>query len=157
MKLIEGAIDVEPVDDSYEQELREERDALREELRRVRADLAEARRGTAHALGALRKQLNPLYRALQSVFGELDAVGLDDSQPAAMPSRTSAVWENWKSRMPGRPAQIIDALLLHGAMNSTQIAIAIGIHRNNVPPLIFKLNKAGLIDKNGTKYSLKQL
>lgn len=137
-------------------ELREEVQELRAQLRAARAVSAEAKREAAQSVAALRKQLAPLYRALQGVFGEMDAMGVDDAAPAPS-SRTSAVWESWKSKMPGRTAQIIDALLLHGPLNSTQIAINIGIHRNNVPPLIHKLNKAGLIDKNGTKYSLKQL
>lgn len=155
MRLLEGAIEQDeyPAEDAQRDEIRE----LRAELSRARADAAKSKHEATHALSALRKQLNPLYRALQAVYGEMDAIGVEEGAATAPTSRMSAVWENWKSKMPGRPAQIIDALMLHGAMNSTQIAIAIGIHRNNVPQLIFRLNKAGLIDKNGTKYSLKQL
>ncbi len=148
-------MEAEPTD-SYD-DLREEIRDLREQLRDAQREVAMAKREAARALGNLRKQLNPLYQALQMVFGELDSV--DENEPLTAPvnPRTSAVWESWKSKLPGRTAQIIDALLLHGEMNSTQLAIAIGIHRNNVPQLIFKLNKAGLIDKNGNKYSLKKL
>lgn len=140
-------------------ELREKLDDVKEQLRQSRQETATAKRDAARAMSELRRQLGPLYKALQMVFGELDAAGVDDA-PASSGSvnaRTTAVWENWKSKLPGRPAAIIDALMLHGEMNSTQLAIAIGIHRNNVPGLIFRLNKAGLIDKNGTKYSLKKL
>ena len=142
---------------------RDDSDALHDEIRQLRRELSEARREVARArdesnraMSALRKQLNPLYRALQAVFGELDAAHVDDAAPATN-ARTSAVWESWKARLPGRPAQAIDALLLHGPMNSTQIGIAIGMHRNNVPVVMHKLNKAGLIDKQGNKYALKTL
>lgn len=156
MRLLEGAI--EEVDDQNDEDPRDGIiAALKVDLSQARAEMRRTQRDTAAALGALRKNLSPLYRALQAVFGEIEAVGYSDDAPVAQNSRVSAVWESWKSKLPGRTAQIIDALLLHGEMNSTQLAIAIGIHRNNVPPLIFKLNKAGLIDKNGTKYSLKQL
>lgn len=160
MRLLEGAVDAEPIDDASDEihDLAGQVRDLQAQLRDTKRELMQRERETAHALGALRKQLSPLYRALQAVFGELDAVGIEDSPGAAPnPSRTSAVWESWKSRFPGRPAQVIDALLLHGALNQTQIALAVGMTRNNVPQLIFKLNKAGLIDKNGDKYSLKQL
>lgn len=71
--------------------------------------------------------------------------------------REESVWESWKQRLGGQTAKVIDALLLHGEMNTTQIAIAIGTRRNNIPNLVFKLNQAGLINKNGGRFSLKQL
>lgn len=135
--------------------LKDENRDLRRQLNDALNDVSQLRRENDRAVASLRKQLSPLYRALQGVFGDMEAFGGDDA-PAAS-SRTSAVWESWKARMPGRTAQVIDALLLHGSMNSTQIGIAIGIHRNNVPPLIHKLKTAGLIDKNGNQYALKQL
>jgi hypothetical protein len=125
---------------------------------------AEAGHRQAVLMAPLRRQLTPLYRALQSVFSELDAAGVVEetigyasstNNPA--PPRTSAVWESWKSRMPGGPAKIIDALLVHGEMNTQQLAIATGVHRNSVPAMIFKLNKAGLLNKNGGRFSLKAL
>jgi len=161
MRLLEGVVEADyhsAADEEYNN-MREEISTLREQLRDAQREASAAKRDAARALANLRKQLGPLYQALQMVFGELDAAGVEEPSAASGPvnARTSAVWESWKSKLPGRTAQIIDALLLHGEMNSTQIAIAIGIHRNNVPQLIFKLNKAGLIDKNGTKYSLKKL
>jgi uncharacterized protein YlxW (UPF0749 family) len=139
-------------------ELREENRTLRSQLRVAEAAAAKARSEAeaAQSLAALRKQLNPLYRALQGVFGELDAIGVDDAAPQSN-SRTAAVWEAWKSKIGGQPAQLIDAFLLHGEMTSGQIAIAIGISPKNVAQVVHKLNKAGLIQKNGGKFSLKQL
>ncbi len=155
MRLLEG--DVMEQDSAELTELREEVRELRAELSRARNETAAAQREAVRAVSALRKQLSPLYRSLQAVFGELDAVAGDEEGSTGTPTRTSAVWESWKSKLPGNTAKIIDALLLHGEMNSQQIAINIGIHRNNVPGLIYKLNKAGLIRKNGNNYSLKTL
>ena len=137
---------------------------LEAEVEGLKAQLAhekQAGREGARAVAALRKQLTPLYQALQMVFGQMEAVTGADVAPAghaaAHDPRVSAVWASWKSKMPGQAAQVIDALLLHGEMNTQQIAIAIGCHRNTVPNLIFKLNKAGLLNKNGGRFSLKQL
>jgi DNA-binding IclR family transcriptional regulator len=38
-----------------------------------------------------------------------------------------------------------------------QLSIATGLHRTTIPKLIYELNKAGLIDKSGGRFSLKQL
>jgi DNA-binding transcriptional ArsR family regulator len=118
-----------------------------------------AKRENARAVGKLRQQLSPLYRALQEVFGEMDEIGGEqpgDATPA-QPARSSAVWESWKHRLGGGQAKAIDALLLHGEMNTTQLAIATGLHRTSIPKVISNLNKAGLINKNGGRFSLKQL
>jgi hypothetical protein len=96
---------------------------------------------------------------LQQVFGQLDTLGADDSATPASPAgdpRIAAIWASWKSRM-GAAAPIIDALLVHGEMNTSQLAIAIQRSRKTVPALIFKLNRAGLLNKNGNRFSLKQL
>lgn len=134
---------------------------LQGEVSRAQREAAQARKESAAALSALRRQLSPLYKALQAVFGELDAAGGVDAGDTyadnPLPTRTSAVWESWKARLPGGPAKIIDALLVHKEMNTQQLAIATGIHRNSIPAMIFKLNKAGLINKNGGLFSLKTL
>ena len=104
-------------------------------------------------------ELTPLYRALQAVFGELDHAGVDDgpsvSSPAQNP-RTSAVWDSWKSKV-GAAGKLIEALRLHGEMNTQQLAIATGLHRTTIPKHIYTLNKAGLLNKNGGRFSLKSL
>lgn len=161
IRLLEGE-----VDDPYAQIA-----ALKDELRDVRGALTaatrearQAREDGSRALTNLRRQLSPLYRALQDVFGELDAAGASDDVPpsafgpgtATVDPRTAAVWASWKGRM-GAAAPVIDALLLHGEMTTTQIGIAIQRSRKTVPALIFKLNRAGLINKNGNKFSLKSL
>lgn len=141
----------------------DERESLRDEIRDLRAQLTvarheaqQAKREAARAVSRLRQVLSPLYNALRDVFGELDAVGGDDPAAPAMDSRQKAIWESWKQKMPGKPALAIDALILNGEMNSQAIAVAIGMHRNNVPKVMHKLNLAGILGKNGNKYYLKQ-
>lgn len=159
MRLLEGDV-VEDDRESRIVELEAEVEALRSELSQAKFAITQAQREATRALSALRRQLTPLYRALQGVFGELDAAGVEatESHETTKPdSRTAAVWNAWKSRMPGQPAKIIDALLLHSDLNQQQISVATGIPKGTIPGLISKLNKAGLLNKNGGRLSLKQL
>ncbi len=131
---------------------------LRRELAIANGEMASAKTEASRAVSALRKQLSPLYRALQQVFGELEAVGADDLGAAFVSDpRVTAIWQSWKSRLGPQCGKVIDALLLQPEMNTTQLAIAIGTSRRNMPNLIFKLNQAGLLNKNGGRFSLKQL
>lgn len=158
MRLIEGNVMEEP--DPLGAEvlaLNQELSNLQRELYEARQEAAHAKRQAAIALAALRKQLSPLYRALQQVFGELDAVGVDETAQEMPNSRMTQVWASWKQRLGEGPAKIIDALLLHGEMNTQQLSIATGYHRTSITAMIFKLNKAGLLNKNGGRFALKQL
>jgi len=157
--LLPGNVEAEYIADERDNII----ESLRDELRDVKRELFEARqqlrqseRQVNSALGSLRRQLSPLYQALQKVFGEIEGAGMEDDSAPVIDSRQKAIWESWKAKMPGRPAQVIDALLLHGEMNSQAIAVAIGIHRNNVPQIMTRINKAGILGKNGNKYFLKQ-
>lgn len=138
-------------------DLRDEIADLRTDLSNARATANRAKRDVEHAVSALRTQLTPLYRALQAVFGDMDAIGGSEAPASVGESKATAVWDSWKSKFPGKRAAVIDALLLHGEMSTQQLAIAIGSHRNNVPGFIKELNKAGLIRKNGRLYALKAL
>ena len=135
---------------------------LEREVEDERLAAQRARDDATRAVGMLRRQLSPLYRALQAVFGELDLVAAAEpesaaSSPSPAAPRTSAVWEAWKSRLPPACGKVIDALLTHGELNSVQIKVAARLGTSTVSDAISKLNKAGLIDKNGGRYSLKKL
>lgn len=149
----------------------DDREELVRRIENLEQDLEDARAATkrareqsvaaTRALGNLRRQLDPLHKALRAIFGELDAANIEssesnDSQSSVSP-RSAQVWESWKQRFGGGTAKVIDALLLHKEMNTTQLSIATGLHRTTIPALIFKLNKASLINKNGGKFSLKEL
>lgn len=156
MRLLEGAVVDADVDET--ESLRDEIRQLRDDLSTARRETSQSKRDSARALSALRAQLGPLHKALQMVFGELDAAGVDETATgAAVSPKTSAVWDAWKERIGGQSAKVIDALLLHGDLNAGQIAIAIGINPKNVAQVICKLNKAGLLNKNGGRFSLKRL
>jgi hypothetical protein len=150
---------------------------LKDQIEQLESDLAVAKAEAARvkaqcdrALRNLRHQLSPLHMALKDVFGELDASGVTDDAPAetggaqfqggptpGQDSRVAKVWESWKQKLGEGPAKVIDALLMHGEMNTQQLAIVTGYHRTTVPGFIYKLNKAGLLNKSGGKFSLKQL
>lgn len=130
---------------------------LRRELAAERQERARDKAASSRALSALRTQLTPLYRALQGVFGKMESAGIEDGSAPLPDSRTGAIWQSWKTRLGPQCGKIIDALLLQPDMNTTQLAIAIGTHRNNITNLIFKLNKAGLLNKSGGRFSLKSL
>lgn len=153
----------------------QEIDALRQENRRLqrmvsdaRVEAERAREDANRALARLRQQLGPLYRALQAVFGELDAAGVTEPASATevsssaaasgVDARVAAVWASWKTKLGGTVAKGIDALLLHGELDTGQLAIAAGVDRRTVTnTIVYKLNGAGLINKNGGRFSLKQL
>lgn len=157
---------IEPPDQEVER-LQAENRKLKRQLSDAETEGARAREDADRALGMLRKQLSPLYRALQAVFGELDAAGVGtyehpDPVPSSMgaqPTRVAAVWESWKLKLgaTSAPARVIDALLIHGAMNVPQLKVAGKMANQTVYDAVSKLNKLGLIDKNGGRYSLKQL
>lgn len=159
-------IDVDPRDQQIEQ-LRVENRRLQRELSDANLRADRAREDADRALSMLRRQLGPLYRALQAVFGELEAAGVREDAPQRRPEsvdsppadpRVKAVWDSWKQRLGGTVAKGIDALLLHGELDAQQLAIAAGLDKRTVTnTIIYKLNQAGLINKNGGRFSLKQL
>jgi hypothetical protein len=148
---------VEENNSSEYSDLRAENTRLRQELAQARAEVVAVRRENGQAISRLRAQLSPLYSALHGIFGEMDAIGDSPDASPQIDGRKKAVWDSWKSKLGGSAAKVIDALLLHGEMNTQQVAIAIGLHRTTIPAIIYKLNQAGLINKNGGRFSLKEL
>ena len=155
MRMLTDGEVIDPLD-ARASDLEDENRTLKQALSRANADIERERRANAVVVRELRRQLTPLYQALQALFGELDAIPDSGAGTAAAP-RNQAVWDAWKKRLGGKPSELIDALLLHGDMDSSQIAIAIQCHRNSVPQIVYKLNKAGLLNKNGGRFSLKPL
>lgn len=153
--LLEGQ--VEDARDQTIRLLQDENDDLRRELRQARGEIDTAKSQAARSVINLRRQLKPLYVALQQVFGEIDAINPQDEGGGGSSPRVSAVWEDWKRKMPGMPATFIDVLMTHGSMNAAQLRIAAKCGNQTVYDTIHKLNKAGLIDKAGGRFSLKQL
>lgn len=143
-------------------ELTRENESLKAEIRELRNQLArEQERSGAVEEGAfrLRGALSPLYIALQQVFGDLDAMGIEEGagKQSAPATAKSAVWESWKQKLGGKVAQAIDVLALHGEMNAKQLRLHLQCGNDYIYNVISKLHTNGLINKNGGKISLKQL
>ena len=132
---------------------REEVRAAREELAGCRSEATAANKGVYN----LRRQLQPLYSALQQVFGEIDGMDLAEAPEAVSTTKKSAAWESWKSRLGGATAKAIDILMLHGELNHGQLRIHLGCATRTVTNVVTALNKYQLINKNGGKISLKEL
>lgn len=136
--------------------LREKNRRLDEALRTERNKVGQSEAGVKE----LRRVLTPLYRALQTVFGEMDAMGIEDagSSTPNIANGDNPRWQSFKQAYPGAPAQIIDALMVHREMGITQLAALLKIHYNTAQTALDKLAKAGAVTKDGTrngKYSLK--
>lgn len=129
-------------------QLNEAKDALRTERQKT----AAIERGVQE----LRSVLNPLYSALQHVFGEIDAMGVEGSSSQTDP-RKQAIWESWKAKLPSGEGRAIDALLLHGTMTTAQLRIHVGCASRTAQNIVAALKGKGLIVKNGAQISLKEL
>jgi len=127
---------------------------LEQELANERAENIHRERSVEE----LRTALTPLYRGLQGVFGHIETIGRSGGGGAApVPDSTRQVWESWKQKLGGLTAQAIDVLLLHGAMNQTQLRLQLRCASRSVTNIVGALNKAGLINKVDGKIALKEL
>jgi hypothetical protein len=138
--------------------LRQENETLREQVRGAQDEANGLRREVStmtRGIQELRTVLTPLYQGLRHIFGEIDELGVE-STSTAHPQK-NAVWDSWKQKLGGLPAKAIDALLVHGEMNRTQLRIHVGCATGSITDLVYKLNQAGIINKNGGKISLKEL
>lgn len=165
MLLDQGGSVARHIDADEMSRLRQDNDELREENALLKAELAALRGRSERAVRGLRQILLPLHTALKEVFGEMDIAAPEQARQESSGTSTApdvdprkrAVWDSWKQKLGGSAAKVIDALLLHGEMNTQQLAIAVGLHRTTIPAIIYRLNQAGLINKNGGRFSLKQL
>jgi ribosomal protein L29 len=149
MRLLEG--NVEDPRDTRISDLEQENEELREQVTQLKFQLAEAQRAGSRGLSNLRRQLSPLYRALQDVFGELDKAGVSEA-----PAASSGRWDEWKARLGPGPAKVIDVLLLGGEMSIAAIALTGKMGKRTVYDATSKMGQAGILVRNGNKFSLKQ-
>ena len=159
--LLEASQETRAVNDELRL-LRLANEKLEEQLREARQQLHEAQQAAKMAVRAqtrLQKMIEPWWAALSAIRGELVEM-VDDPTAGTEPrvaGKHSAIWESWKTKVSPLAGKIIDTLLLHREMNTQQLAIATGTHRNSIPRAIYELNKAGLINKNSGRFSLKEL
>jgi len=106
--------------------------------------------GAAKAtLTAVRAVLEPQYRAMQRLFGELES---------AAPVGDTALWDVWRQKLSTRARKILDALLArNGEATRDQISTLAGISRtsSDLDKGISELYRNGLIDKVGKLVRLR--
>lgn len=161
-RMIEGVVDRFANVDQRDKRITE----LELDIRRLTRERDDAQReadraaeDTNRALSNLRLQLSPLFRALQMVFGELDAAGVADAVVDPLKSSTQAVdgkWDEWKARLGPGCAKVIDVLLLGGQMTVTAIATTGKMGKRQVYVATAKMGQVGILDRNGSKFSLKR-
>ena len=132
-------------------QLRQELLESRNEANSLRREAANVTRGVQE----LRKLLSPLYGGLRQVFGEIDSMGVSDATGAD--PRKQAIWDSWKQKLPSGEGRAIDALLLHGSMTTAQLRIHVGCASRTAQNIVQALKSKGLIVKNGTQITLKEL
>lgn len=130
-------------------------------LRRQLAQLNEAlrleRNKTAaieHGARKLKSATTPLYHALQHIHGEIDIMGIGDA--AGNQAQGNPKWEDWKRRMPGRPAEVIELLQVNRDMSVQNLMTAMKAGKNTVYQIMSRLGQAGVTKCTGGRYSLKE-
>lgn len=171
-----GLLPDPPTDSSRLDTIQRENRRLESEIRSLKASLVimEGERDQARAaIKGLQQVLSPLHRSLRALFGEIEPVvgevphttnlshnggGESDANLQHAPSTgVRAIWESWISKLGGKPAEIIRVLLEHREMTVPQLKVATHSAANTVYNNISKLSGLGLINKNGGRYSLKEL
>lgn len=141
--------------------LRREIRGLEIELREAKDEAASAKQSASdavQAIRALRDALLPVHKALKMVFGEISRIEVGESQVSQSNGVKSDAWEKWKRKVPGKPAEFIDAILEHGPMTVQQLVVATQTPRKQtIYDGMSKLSKMNLVEKQGDKYALRQL
>lgn len=127
--------------------------AAREEATQLRAQVAELHRqaGQANAvLTAVRKVMEPDYKMLQRLFGELE------SHTTTGEDIDTSVFEPWKKKLGAGPAKLIDCLIERGGeLTRTQLQTLSGYGARSMTNHIARLNTNGLIEKEGSIIRLR--
>lgn len=155
--MLNGGQVVDPLSERIE-ELEAENRMLQEQLAAAQRQIIDAKKESARAVAGLRKSLSPLFNSLNVLFGEMDAAGIAEDTPGSSTTQpsTDPRWQSWKQRMPGRPAEMIDLLLLHGSMSVKNLMAAMHCGKNAVYQAASKLGQAGVVVNSNGRYSLKQ-
>lgn len=157
--LLTGSVDTSQLQQEVDR-LRGENLRLGDELNAARQEVMEARRAQ-QALAVLRRIFEPLHGALRAIFGELDAASIEDTPAAgrAAGGPVPEVWQSWIDRFgaDSQSSKFILALLKHEALTAAQIRVHMQCSHQAVYDAAKRLNKLGLTEKNGAKYSLRQI
>jgi len=143
--LLDGPIHAEPVDELA---------TLREEVSDLRAELEDLK----SAYEQDRNRLGNLLHGLRAMFG-------GETVPSSAPSSGSGPldpsrYAPWKEKFRGQTSNAIDILVKYEAgLSRKQLAAFLRVQpgSGSMAQIIFKLNSAGLIVKDGELIRLKRL
>jgi hypothetical protein len=135
---------------------------LVDENSRLREELAGST-ATLHReqapLRQVKKILDPLHRALQALYGEIEAAGIEDSSaPAAAAAPGQPIPETkyaaWKQRLSPACGKIIDALLVQPLTHS-QMVVYCKMHFDTIGKALKIMKANALLEQDGKVYRLK--
>ena len=129
------------------------------------AELSAKHKRLMVAVNYLREQLDPLHRGLMGIFEKMDlveyipTVGQSSPSPSSNSEQSSnPKWESWKQKLSGRPAEMIDLLLLHEEMGVAQLKAAMHCGVDTVYDTAKKLSVAGLLNNPSKgRYRLREI
>ena len=133
-------------------------EAAQDEATRLRAQISELHQRCARAesvIANLKKQLEPQYRAMQGLFGELEII--QPSNVTASPIANGSALDRWKTKLGKGPATVIEILQSHGSLTRSQILmLSGGLAKSSVKEYVNKAKRAGIVEENADgKLSLK--
>lgn len=160
---------LEVVKDSAKQQdspdRRRELQRLEDENRTLRRDLEDAnaeKDRLTRTVKNLQTTLNPMYRALRALFGEIELAVGEEAGGASVPGGSQPVvndprWQSFKTSFPGVGAEIIDALQVHNEMTLLQLAKLLRHDYKTIARTALRLREAGAITYSPrTPLSLKR-
>jgi hypothetical protein len=129
-------------------------DEASNEIARMREENSGLRTQVAHLksiIESIRFAVEPEYRRLQALFGDLEKVPASNGHYA-----DSAALEQWKEKLGAGPAKIIDILLQRGECTRVQLKTLAGYSSRSMTNIISALNSNQLIEKEGDKIRLRK-
>ena len=148
-----------PIDerDLQIEQLEEDNEGLREQVRELKEKLLSVSRGQVR----LKQTLAPLHDALKMIFGELkDVEANEPSVSSSTGPLESSRYEPWRQKFRGQTANAIDILVKYEAgLTRKQLASFLKVEPGSgtMSQIIFKLNKAELIHKDGNILRLRRV
>jgi len=132
------------VEETSTRDLERRVERLESEVNRLKQSVMEAAQKGVEII--LRRMFAPLHKATSVMVGETT---VEES------AQSSGKWEVIKQRIGPKLAEVIDLLLIQGPMTVSQIASATRCSGEAARQRMDKLRSQGLIEKNGTHFSLK--
>jgi hypothetical protein len=141
--------------------LRREIVGLEEELRQAKEEARQAKQAAADsvtAIRALRKIIEPIYKAAAMIMGEISRVDAEHvvTEFPGESNGLSPKWQMMREKLGHREAQIIDTLQ-HGGMTAKQLTPVLHWDIKTVYRVTQKMKDAGLLNNDSGKFSLREL